>query len=357
MEGPTPVSALIHAATMVTAGVYLLARCAPLFVLVPGVQLTVAIIGAATALLAAFIALTQHDLKRVLAYSTVSQIGFMFLAAGCAGPAVPALAITAALFHLFTHAFFKAVLFLSAGSVMHGMHDVIDMREFGGLKRVLPVTRWTFLCGALALAGVPVFAGFWSKDMVLESALAAGHADRFGWVYTILFGVALATALLTAFYTFRAYYRTFEGELRMPDGAHPHEPLVMTVPLIVLALGAVAVGIVAEPFTHWFSGFLTEVAEPRPGRRGAGGRRAPELGDDARQHGRGPRGRRAGRTTSTASARRRPRRRRPRPPACTTCRSTSCTSTRCTTCWSSSRSPCWPGSAGWSRRWCTIWSG
>jgi NADH-quinone oxidoreductase subunit L len=258
MEGPTPVSALIHAATMVTAGVYLLARCVPLFVLAPEVQLTVAIIGAATALLAAFIALTQHDLKRVLAYSTVSQIGFMFLAAGCAGPAVPALAVTAALFHLFTHAFFKAVLFLSAGSVMHGMHDVIDMREFGGLKRVLPVTRWTFLCGALALAGVPVFSGFWSKDTVLESALEAGHAERFGGIYIILFGVGLATALLTAFYTFRAYYRTFEGELRMPEGAHPHEPLVMTGPLIVLAVGAVVVGIVAEPFTHWFSGFLTK---------------------------------------------------------------------------------------------------
>ena len=257
MEGPTPVSALIHAATMVTAGVYLLARCAPLFVLVPGVQLTVAIIGAATALLAAFIALTQHDLKRVLAYSTVSQIGFMFLAVGCAGPALPALAITAGLFHLFTHAFFKAVLFLSAGSVMHAMHYTIDMRQFGGLKRVLPVTRWTFLCGALALAGVPVFSGFWSKDMILESALEAGHSERFGSIYMVLFGVALVTALLTAFYTFRAYYRTFEGELRMPEGAHPHEPWVMSVPLIVLAIGAVAVGIVAEPFTHWFSDFLT----------------------------------------------------------------------------------------------------
>src|SRR5262249_8144303 len=159
--------------------------------------------------LAAFIALTQHDLKRVLAYSTVSQIGFMFLAAGCAGPAVPALAITAALFHLFTHAFFKAVLFLSAGGVLHAKHDVIRVREFGGLKRVLPVTRWTCLCGALALAGVPIFSGFWSKDMVLESALDAGRDPRFGGVYMVLFGIGLATALMTAFYTFRAYYRTF----------------------------------------------------------------------------------------------------------------------------------------------------
>jgi proton-translocating NADH-quinone oxidoreductase chain L len=258
MEGPTPVSALIHAATMVTAGVYLLARCTVLFVQVPGVQLTVAIIGAFTALLAAFIALTQHDLKRVLAYSTVSQIGFMFLAVGCAGPALPVIAVTAAIFHLFTHAFFKAVLFLSSGSVMHAMHDVIDMREFGGLRKVLPITHWTFLAGALALAGIPLFSGFWSKDMILESTLEARHSARFGTVYIILFSIALITALMTAFYTFRAYFRTFWGELRMPEGAHPHEPAVMTVPLIVLGIGAVAVGIVAEPFTHWFSGFLTK---------------------------------------------------------------------------------------------------
>jgi len=258
MEGPTPVSALIHAATMVTAGVYLLARCTVLFVQVPGVQLTVAMIGAFTALLAAFIALTQHDLKRVLAYSTVSQIGYMFLAVGCARPSLAAIAVTAAIFHLFTHAFFKAVLFLSSGSVMHAMHDVIDMREFGGLRKVLPITHWAFLAGALALAGIPLFSGFWSKDMILESTLEAGHGGRFGTVYIILFVVALITALMTAFYTFRAYFRTFWGELRMPEGAHPHEPAVMTVPLIVLGIGAVTVGIVAEPFTHWFSGFITQ---------------------------------------------------------------------------------------------------
>jgi proton-translocating NADH-quinone oxidoreductase chain L len=258
MEGPTPVSALIHAATMVTAGVYLLARCTLLFVHIPAVQLTVAVIGASTALVAAFVALTQHDLKRVLAYSTVSQIGFMFLAVGCAGAALPAVAVTAAIFHLFTHAFFKAVLFLSSGSVMHAMHDVIDMREFGGLKKVLPITHWTFLAGALALAGIPVFSGFWSKDMVLESAFEAGGATRYGTVYMILFAMALATALMTAFYTFRAYFRTFHGELRMPEGADPHEPPVMIVPLIVLGIGAVVVGLVAEPLTHWFSGFLTK---------------------------------------------------------------------------------------------------
>lgn len=257
MEGPTPVSALIHAATMVTAGVYLLARCSALFVLCPGVQVTVAIIGATTAILAAFIALTQNDLKRVLAYSTVSQLGFMFLALGCSGPANPTFTVTAAVFHLFTHAFFKAVLFLSAGSVMHAMHDVIDMRQFSGLRKKLPVTHLAFLCGALALAGIPLFSGFWSKDMILESALeAAGHSKRFGTLYYVLFGVAITTAAMTAFYTFRAYFRTFWGPLKMPEHAHPHETWVMNVPLLVLALGAVAVGIVAEPFTHWFSHFL-----------------------------------------------------------------------------------------------------
>jgi proton-translocating NADH-quinone oxidoreductase chain L len=258
MEGPTPVSALIHAATMVTAGVYLLARCTPLYLLVPGVQLTVAIIGAFTAILAAFIALTQHDLKRVLAYSTVSQIGFMFLGVGCAGPALPKIAVTAAIFHLFTHAFFKAVLFLSSGSVMHAMHDVIDMRQFGGLRKVLPITHIAFLCGALALAGIPIFSGFWSKDTILEATIEAGTSERFGSIYMILFGVAIATAFMTAFYTFRAYFRTFWGELRMPEGAHPHEPAVMGLPLIVLAIGAIAAGLVnAEPFTHWFGDFLT----------------------------------------------------------------------------------------------------
>src|SRR5262249_36555509 len=158
-EGPTPVSALIHAATMVTAGVYLVARCTPLFVLSPAAQLVVAIIGGFTAFLAAFIAMTQHDLKRLLAYSTVSQLGYMFLALGSG-------AVTAAIFHLFTHAFFKALLFLAAGSVMHAMGNVIDMRRFSGLRHVMKGTHLTFLCGACALAGVPLFAGFWSKDEI-----------------------------------------------------------------------------------------------------------------------------------------------------------------------------------------------
>ena len=180
----------------------------------------------------------------------------MFLAVGCGAGVLQTVAVTAAIFHLFTHAFFKAVLFLSAGSVMHAMHDHIDIRDFSGLRRVLPVTHLTFLCGALALAGVPIFSGFWSKDMILEAAFQAGQSSRFGSIYMVLFGVALVTALMTAFYTFRAYFRTFWGELRMPEGAHPDETWTMNIPLIVLAIGAVAIGIIAEPFTHWFSHYL-----------------------------------------------------------------------------------------------------
>src|SRR5262249_8217967 len=157
MEGPTPVSALIHAATMVTAGVYLLARCAPLFVRCPDAQIVVAWVGGITALLAAFLALAQTDLKRILAYSTVSHLRFMFMALGTVGGISPAFAVMAAMFHLFTHAFFKALLFLSAGSVMHAMGGVIDVRRFGGLRKLMPVTHVTFLCGALALAGIPIF--------------------------------------------------------------------------------------------------------------------------------------------------------------------------------------------------------
>jgi len=260
MEGPTPVSALIHAATMVTAGVYLVARCAPLFALVPDAQVVVAWAGGITAVLAAFIALAQNDLKRVLAYSTVSQLGFMFLALGTLGAVSPVFAVTAAMFHLFTHAFFKALLFLASGSVMHAMGGVIDMRRFGGLRTVMPTTHLTFLCGAAALAGLPLLSGFWSKDMVLES-LQGGAESRHphsGSFYILLL-VALLTAGMTAFYTFRAYFLTFWGETRIPEeaGHHAHEsPAVMTVPLLVLAVGALAVGIVVEPFTHWFSDFL-----------------------------------------------------------------------------------------------------
>ncbi len=260
MEGPTPVSALIHAATMVTAGVYLLARCAPLFARCPDAQIVVACIGGFTALLAAFIALAQTDLKRILAYSTVSQLGYMFLALGTVGSITPAFAVTAAMFHLFTHAFFKALLFLSAGSVMHAMGGIIDVRQFGGLRKIMPTTHLTFLCGAAALAGVPLLSGFWSKDLVMECLTEASESSsNYTAVYYLLLLVALLTAFLTAFYTFRAYFLTFWGAERIPPeaGHHAHEsPGIMTLPLMVLAVGALGVGIVVEPFTHWFSDFL-----------------------------------------------------------------------------------------------------
>ena len=260
MEGPTPVSALIHAATMVTAGVYLLARTAPLFALSGTAQIVVCGIGGATALLAAFIALAQYDLKRVLAYSTVSQLGFMFMALGAGGAVGPHVAVTAAIFHLFTHAFFKALLFLGSGSVMHAMGNVIDMRKFGGLRRLMPVTHLTFLAGSLALAGFPLLSGFWSKDQILHALSDAAfgrsaHRD----VYMVVYGVALLTALLTAFYTFRAYFLTFWGPERVPHEAHGHaheSPPAMTLPLVVLAVGAVAAGAVVDPLTHSFGHFL-----------------------------------------------------------------------------------------------------
>jgi NADH-quinone oxidoreductase subunit L len=256
MEGPSPVSALIHAATMVTAGVYLVARCTPLFVLAPVAQITVACIGTFTALLAALMAIAQSDLKRVLAYSTISQLGYMFLALGSGVGDLAHFAVMAAIFHLFTHAFFKALLFLSAGSVMHAMGNVIDMRRFSGLRRLLPTTHWTFLCGAGALAGIPLLSGFWSKDDILD---ATYHETAFYWIYWILLAVGLLTAGLTAFYTFRAYFLTFWGEERIPPeaGHHAHEaPPVMLWPLRILAVGAVFAGIIVEPFTHWLSKLL-----------------------------------------------------------------------------------------------------
>ncbi len=267
MEGPTPVSALIHAATMVTAGVYLIARCAPVFALSPDAQLVIAWTGGITALLAGFLAVAQDDLKRVLAYSTVSQLGFMFLALGTIGTVSPVFAVTAAMFHLFTHAFFKALLFLGAGSVMHAMGGVIDMRQFGGLRRGMPVTHWTFLCGAAALAGVPLLSGFWSKDLILESLQAGANSgsQNAGSYYFLLF-IALGTAGLTAFYTFRAYFLTFWGKERLPkgEGHHAHEsPAPMLIPLLVLAVGAVVIGGVAGPGTHWFSDFLARTPSLR----------------------------------------------------------------------------------------------
>ncbi len=260
MEGPTPVSALIHAATMVTAGVYMVARCTPLFVHSTTAQMVVSGIGATTALLAALIALTQYDLKRVMAYSTVSQLGYMFMALGAAaaGPETVTLAVTAAMFHLFTHAFFKALLFLASGSVMHSMGDVIDMRQFSGLRRVLPITHWTFLCGAAALAGVPFLSGFWSKDEIFAALYHASHISEHGAYFGWILGIAVLTAFLTAFYTFRAYFLTFWGAERFPPeaGHHPHEaPPVMAWPLRILAMFALFIGFLVGP-TGLFGGYL-----------------------------------------------------------------------------------------------------
>jgi NADH-quinone oxidoreductase subunit L len=259
MEGPTPVSALIHAATMVTAGVYLVARCTPLFVMSPTAHMVVSGIGATTALVAAIIAITQYDLKRVLAYSTVSQLGYMFMAlgAGAAGAEAATAATTAGMFHLFTHAFFKALLFLAAGSVMHAMGDVVDMRRFGGLRRALPITHWTFLCGAAALAGVPLLSGFWSKDDILAVLSHASQESSHKTYFAAIFAVAAVTALITAFYTFRAYFLTFWGEERFPEaGHHPHDASpVMAWPLAILAVCAVFIGLAVGP-THLFANYL-----------------------------------------------------------------------------------------------------
>jgi NADH-quinone oxidoreductase subunit L len=235
MEGPTPVSALIHAATMVTGGVYLVARLAPLYASSETAMAVVAIVGTLTAFVAATIALVQTDIKRVLAYSTVSQLGYMFLACGVG-------AFGVAVFHLFTHAFFKALLFLGSGSVIHALSGEQDMRRMGGLRRRIPWTFWTFLVGTLALAGVPPLAGFFSKDAILAGALAA-HSE-------LLFGVGLATAVLTAFYMGRLLVLTFFGEYRgHEDPAHPiHEsPPSMLAPLVALAMGSALAGAASIP--------------------------------------------------------------------------------------------------------------
>ncbi|AMV17572.1 NADH-quinone oxidoreductase subunit L [Planctomyces sp. SH-PL14] len=258
MEGPTPVSALIHAATMVTAGVYLVARSTPLFMLAPTAQMVVAAVGAITALIAAITALTQTDLKRVMAYSTVSQLGYMFMAlgAGAAGKEFVGFAVMAAMFHLFTHAYFKALLFLASGSVMHSMGDVIDMRRFSGLKHALPITHWTFLCGAAALAGIPPLAGFWSKDEILAALFSGATHGEHRMFFAVILGIALFTAFLTAFYTFRAYYMTFHGPERFPEeaGHHPHDaPPAMAWPLRILAIAALGIGLAVGP-THLFGG-------------------------------------------------------------------------------------------------------
>jgi len=229
MEGPTPVSALIHAATMVTAGVYMIARTHFLFDRSPFALAVVAIVGAATALFAATIGLAQNDIKRVLAYSTISQLGYMFLACGVA-------AYSAAIFHLVTHAFFKALLFLGAGSVIHAMGDEQDMRKMGGLREKLPVTFWTMTAAVLAIIGFPGFAAFFSKDAILYAAFLQGTLGKILWF------VGLVTALLTALYMFRLWYMTFFGETRTPD-ANPHEcPWSMRIPLVILAILSICGG-------------------------------------------------------------------------------------------------------------------
>ncbi|HEV7283026.1 MAG TPA: NADH-quinone oxidoreductase subunit L [Pirellulaceae bacterium] len=259
MEGPTPVSALIHAATMVTAGVYLVARCTPLFLMAPEAQTVVGLTGGLTAILAALIALTQNDLKKVLAYSTVSQLGYMFLALGAAvaGEAAATAAVVAAMFHLVTHAFFKALLFLGAGSVMHAMNGEIDVRGFGGLRRQLPWTHATFLAGIAALAGAPLLAGFWSKDEILAALKTASSEGSFASYFFALFVLAIVTAALTAFYSFRVYFLTFWGEARYShDHVHPHEsPPAMTGPLVALAVLAALAGLILGP-TGMFNHFL-----------------------------------------------------------------------------------------------------
>src|SRR5262245_10519819 len=256
MEGPTPVSALIHAATMVTAGVYMIGRNAVLFGHAPQTLLVVGVVGTATALMAGTIGLVQNDIKRVLAYSTDSQLGYMFLAMGVG-------AYAAGIFHLYTHAFFKALLFLGSGAVIHALAGEQDLRRMGGLKNQLPITYWTFVVGALAIAGVPGLAGFFSKDEILFRTFAGGH--------TILWIVGLLTSLLTATYMFRLVFLAFHG--RHSDhgdshGVHGDAPPAMALALVVLAAGSVVAGYVGLPEAlgggDWFAKFLEPSFAPQP---------------------------------------------------------------------------------------------
>jgi NADH-quinone oxidoreductase subunit L len=266
MEGPTPVSALIHAATMVTAGVYMIARMHFLFIRAPETMLVVALVGGATALFAATIGTAQNDIKRVLAYSTVSQLGYMFLAMGVG-------AFSAGIFHLMTHAFFKACLFLGSGAVIHSMHhamhhahsedDPQDMRNMGGLKEQMPKTYWTFLIATIAIAGIPPFAGFFSKDEILWQAFSNPLHGNLNW---LLWGCGATAALLTAFYMFRLFFMTFHGQCRITPEAreHLHEsPMVIVLPLIVLAFLSAIGGFIGMPklfgVANMFEGFLSPV--------------------------------------------------------------------------------------------------
>lgn len=261
MAGPTPVSALIHAATMVTAGVYMIVRLNPIFMAAPNALLVVAIVGAATAVMAASIGIVQNDIKKVLAYSTVSQLGYMFLGVGVG-------AFGAAMFHLMTHAFFKALMFLGSGSVIHAMHEEQDIQKMGGLKKYMPITHITFIMGWLAILGVPGFSGFFSKDEILWMSFHSpmGHP--------LLWAAGLAGALMTAFYMTRLMALTFWGESRVSKDVHPHEsPALMTIPLVILAVLAVFGGWVGVPHSlaeilpghlenyweHWLHPLITAI--------------------------------------------------------------------------------------------------
>ncbi|GAB4288661.1 MAG: NADH-quinone oxidoreductase subunit L [Myxococcota bacterium] len=261
MAGPTPVSALIHAATMVTAGVYMIARMNFLYILSPAAMTVVAIIGALTALFAATMGVLQNDIKKVLAYSTISQLGFMFVAVGVG-------AFWVGIFHLVTHAFFKACLFLGAGSVIVGMHHEQDMRLMGGLRKLMPITAITYLIAALAIAGIPPFAGFFSKDEILWKAFSAEYLLIPGWA---LWAVLTPAALLTAFYMFRSYYLTFSGESRADEVTKSHvkeSPVAMTAVLVLLAGLATVAGVIGWPhilsteslhIPNWFEGYTSGV--------------------------------------------------------------------------------------------------
>ncbi len=258
MAGPTPVSALIHAATMVTAGVYLVVRSGPIFEASPNAQLAVVIVGAITLLFGAIVGCAKDDIKKALAASTMSQIGYMMLAAGL-GPVGYAFAI----FHLLTHGFFKAGMFLGAGSVMHGMNDQVDMRRFGGLSGVMKVTWATFALGWLAIIGVPPFSGFWSKDKVIEAAFIGE-----GWRPWVFGGAALIGAGITAFYMSRLFFMTFHGKKRWTEDVHPHESgRLMTVPMMVLAVGSAFLGLIIGPtgmFTSWLEPVTGAHGEEHP---------------------------------------------------------------------------------------------
>ncbi len=258
MAGPTPVSALIHAATMVTAGVYLIVRSDFIYTASPDARLAVALVGAVTLVFGAIVGCAKDDIKKALAASTMSQIGYMMLAAGL-GPIGYAFAI----FHLLTHGFFKAGMFLGAGSVMHGMRDQVNMRRYGALALFMKITWVTFGLGWLAIIGVPPFSGFWSKDKIIESAFVGE-----GWQPWVLGGAAMLGAGVTAFYMSRMFFMTFHGEKRWEDDQHPHEsPLTMTIPMMVLAFGSAFLGLILGPtgiITSWLAPVVGETPEDHP---------------------------------------------------------------------------------------------